>query len=98
MGATFRIGTQPVSEVCTHHVLLQHPLRIEERSIQRNGMTHDVNEVIPMTIKHWQDDLGQLVVKRSSIASPVAGDLRPALLLADGPSGHTFQVTLNPPA
>ncbi len=44
-------------EIYLFHVLEQHPLRVKERAIQRDGVAHDVQQTVTVLIIEWKDDL-----------------------------------------
>jgi hypothetical protein len=53
--------------------LLQHSLGIEERSVEGDRVPHQLDELISMPVKHWQDHLGQPVIKGRSIVAAITG-------------------------
>jgi hypothetical protein len=52
-----------LQEICIQHVLRDHPLGIEERTTERDGGTHHGCIGFGLSIKHWQNDVFEFVVK-----------------------------------
>src|SRR5439155_12765506 len=85
-------------EIRFHHVLLHHALRVEKRTVERNAMTHDVDEAIALMLVHRDHGLFEFLVKRRRVAGGAVGIGRRFLApLADGPAGFAFNPAFDPP-
>jgi len=69
-------------------------VRVEERAVERDGVTHDVYETIGLFVEHGYDHVLQLVVQRGGMdASIIVSTIVP-----DRPAGDVFDAPLDPPA
>jgi hypothetical protein len=50
-------------EVRLHHVLQDHALRVEIGSVQCDGVPHELQEFLAVSVKHRQDDLFEFLIK-----------------------------------
>ena len=86
-------------EIRFHDVLLHHALRVEEGTVERNAMTHDVDEAIALRLVQRDHHVFEFLVKRRRVAGGAVGIGRRFLApLADGPAGFAFNPAFDPPA
>src|SRR5215471_3283393 len=81
-----------------HDVLLHHALRIEKRAIERDGVTHDTEEVLLVAIEQRQDDLLEFVIERRCILGTVIVYVQATVISPNRPSRNPFDAAFQPPA
>ena len=81
-----------LQEIGASYVLQKHPLRIEERSVERDAMAHYVYEPSVRAVERYECEVFQLVVERASIANPAFTSVFVAVV-AYGPTGDVFNVS-----
>src|SRR5579884_756676 len=82
---------QAFREICIHHILLQHALRIEEGAIQGDGGAHNAPPLLRLLIIEREQHVFQVVVQRACLR-------RLIFVVLDGPSGDAFNPAFNPPS
>src|SRR6516162_1666241 len=87
-----------LAEVGVGDVLLNHTLGVEERAVDGDGVLHNAQEPVALVVKHGQDDMLELVVKRFRVGVVVQPFVAAVAQLADGPPGNAFDAALDPPA
>jgi hypothetical protein len=55
----------PISKVCLEHILLDHAVGVEERSINGDGVEHHVDKTISVFIIHGNDHPLQFFILQS---------------------------------
>jgi len=57
-------GVFPISiaAICIEHIFLYHPMSIEERTIDGNGIAHHIDETVTVMIVHRKDYVLQFVI------------------------------------
>jgi hypothetical protein len=51
-----------VAAICIEHIFLHHPMGIEERTIDGNGIAHHIDETVAIMVVHRKDDVLQFVI------------------------------------
>ncbi len=59
----------PLFVVGLENILLQHPLSIEEGSVERNRVTHDLNPTLTILVKQPQHVLFEPIVERITVGA-----------------------------
>ena len=78
---------------------MHHALSIEKRTVNRNGMLHDVEIALTLVVEHRHDDVLQFGVERFRVGAIIGDEVRSgATRFTDGPAGDTFDVPFRPPA
>ena len=88
--------TSPLGKVSLQDILQKHSLGAEEGAIERDRVTHRVDEAGTISVEKRNDHLVKLVVQRKGVdRSAVAAHLSGRV---DGPAGDTFNTAFDPPA
>src|SRR5580704_10909619 len=90
-----------ISQVRVCDVLLHHALGVEERTVDGDGMLHDLDVEPRLFVKHRKNYVFQFPVERFGFLSVVRGNVRRvhgAPRLANRPSRYAFDVAFYPPA
>src|SRR5690242_14114856 len=88
------------AEIRVSDVLLHHALRVEERTIDGDGVLHDLEELVALAVIQGEDDALQFRIKGLSFGlivrlQTVAGA---SARFSNRPARYSFDVTLDPPA
>src|SRR5208283_4374254 len=90
-----------LAQISVGNILLHHALRVEERTIDRDGVAHHFKVAVAVLKKHRQDYALQFRVEALCVQRVIHRSLRPgiaAMRFPDGPPGHALDATLDPPA
>src|SRR5713226_2745064 len=81
-------------------VLLHHALRVEERTVDGDGVLHDFQEFSAIVVVHRKNHTFQLVIKRFGFGGVVGRSIAGsgAARFADAPASDALDVAFHPPA
>jgi hypothetical protein len=88
--------TSPLGKVSLQDILQKHSLGAEEGAIERDRVTHRVDEAGTISVEKRNDHLVKLVVQRKAVDR--SADAAHLSGRVDGPAGDTFNTAFDPPA
>ena len=90
-------GSFSATEIGLQHILLHHPLGVEEGTVDGHGKNHHLDETLPLVVEEGNNGLFQLLVKGRSVQGVVSIFSLSQDLVADGPAGQPLDMPLDPP-
>jgi hypothetical protein len=85
------IDASVLSVVRLDHVFMQHALRVEKRTVQRDGTAHHGDELLPVIVVQGNDRGLQVGIKRFGSRAVHLG-----ITMANGPTGNAFNAAFDP--